>query len=149
MAESLKMFRCRLITPEKELFDGESDFVILRAASGDMGVLAGHEPMTATMGYGLLKIYSGDDVRYFAVLGGFAEVCENGELTILSDDAQRPDEIDPERARKTRADNEQRIKDEIMDRIETGKMEAQMRRAQVRLEVSSYPIITGRRSGEV
>ena len=144
MTTSGKMFRCRLITPEKTLFDGDADYAVLRTIGGDMGVLAGHEPTTTVLGYGILRIFSGDDERFFAVLGGFAEMTEDGQLTIISDDAQRPDEIDLERATKTKEHNEQRIKDEMVDRVEAGKMEAQMRRAQVRIEVSTYPIIRGR-----
>jgi F-type H+-transporting ATPase subunit epsilon len=139
-----KMFHCKLITPEKTLFNGDADYAVMRTIGGDMGVLAGHEPTTTVLGYGLLRIFSGDDERFFAVLGGFARVSEDGCLTILSDDAQSPDEIDFDRAQKTKELNRQRIKDEKVDRVEAEKLEAQIRRAQVRIEVSTYPIIRGR-----
>lgn len=83
-----------LVSPEKLLFSGEVDMVVLPAADGDMGVLPGHSPVIANIRPGTICIFNGNSVeqRLF-VAGGFAEVTQE-RCTVLADTATPIDEID-------------------------------------------------------
>ncbi|GHV43884.1 ATP synthase epsilon chain [Clostridia bacterium] len=137
-----KTFRFVLLSPERKISEREARNVIFRAETGDIGILPGHEPLITTLAYGALRAFYGEeDEEVFAVFGGFAEMNDN-VLTILADAAERADEIDAARARAS-VELHAREKAERTDELEIRKAELALRRAQVRLEVSSYPIIQG------
>jgi F-type H+-transporting ATPase subunit epsilon len=60
---------------------------------GDFGVLAGHAPVVAAVRPGILTITTGGARQKIIVLGGLAEVSENG-LTVLADVATSTQEVD-------------------------------------------------------
>jgi len=76
------------------------------------------------------------------VLGGFAEVGGN-DLTVLTDAAERPDEIDLARAEAAK-DKALRTIQESGDKLDVRRAEHSLRRAYVRLDVSTYPIVRDR-----
>ena len=41
-----------LVTPEREVWAGEADFVTARGVDGDLGVLPGHAPLLAALADG-------------------------------------------------------------------------------------------------
>lgn len=92
----------KIVTPNRIMYDGEADLVIMRTKTGDVGVMNGHQPMVTALDYGVIKIQnSGEEDKLAAVFGGFAKVNKNG-MTILTDIAEWSDEIDPERAERAR-----------------------------------------------
>ena len=117
--------------------------IIISCLSGEMGVLPGHMPFSAALDIGALRIRNGGEERIIAVYGGIAEI-KDDVITILTDMAQWPEDIDSERARADRADAESRLpmdsddaEMQIVDRVA-------LRRALVQIEVSAYPIIRER-----
>lgn len=84
-----------LVSPERVLFSGEVDMVVLPATEGEMTVLGGHAPtMTAlTTGY-LTMVIAGKPTRML-VLGGFADISADG-LTVLAQRALKEDELTAE-----------------------------------------------------
>jgi F-type H+-transporting ATPase subunit epsilon len=89
-----------IVTPEKVLFSGEASMVIAKGSDGEVGVLAGHEPMVLTLAYGELRLYVGESVAHrFAVYGGFLEV-RNDVVSVLTDDAEDSEVIDASEARQ-------------------------------------------------
>ena len=124
--------RLRIVTPVRELYDKDTEMVIMRSSIGDVGILHGHQPLTTTLDYGLLRIINGDEEIKATVFGGFASVDSRG-ITILSDAAEWPDEIDEKRAIAAKERAEKRIKsnDESVDIV---RAELTLRRALLRLE---------------
>jgi len=139
-----KKVRLRIVTPSKTKFDEDVDMVIMRGTEGDIGVLPGHEPMATVLAYGMLRVIAGDEEFVFSLMGGFAEIHEKG-VTILADSAERPEEIDRERALEAKRRAERMLAEQT-DRVEVRKAELALRRALVRIEVSAYPIIRDRMS---
>jgi F-type H+-transporting ATPase subunit epsilon len=86
-------FHFDLVSPEKLAFSGEVDQVDIPGVEGDFGVLAGHAPVVAAIRPGILTVTVGGSQEKIIVLGGLAEVSENG-LTVLADVAKSMDEID-------------------------------------------------------
>ncbi|MET0181564.1 MAG: F0F1 ATP synthase subunit epsilon [Caulobacterales bacterium] len=75
-----------LVSPERELFHGEVDMVVVPGAGGEFGVLAGHAPLLSIVKPGVLRITDGANVRRIFVNGGFADVTPEG-LTVLAEEA--------------------------------------------------------------
>lgn len=86
-------FHFDLVSPEKLAFSGEVDQVDVPGIEGDFGVLAGHAPVVAVIRPGILTIITGSTRQKVIVLGGLAEVSENG-LTVLADVATSLEELD-------------------------------------------------------
>ena len=42
-------FDLKIITPEKTFFEGNTEQIIVRTVSGDIGILAGHAPYVANI----------------------------------------------------------------------------------------------------
>lgn len=88
----------RVVSPEEEVFSGESSSVVAPAWDGQVGILPGHAPFIALLGHGELVLDrpGGGSVRYY-VAGGVLKV-EGGRLTILTEYAGEdpPAELPPE-----------------------------------------------------
>jgi len=86
-------FHFELVAPERVLFSGEVDAVVLPATEGDMTVLAGHSPVMTTLKTGFLVVTSTPgNGRRVLVRGGFADVNQNG-LTVLAERALPEEEL--------------------------------------------------------
>jgi F-type H+-transporting ATPase subunit epsilon len=89
-------FHFDLVSPEKLAFSGEVDQVDVPGVEGDFGVLAGHAPVVAAIRPGILTVTADGTQQKIIVLGGLAEVSENG-LTVLADVATSLEELDKSR----------------------------------------------------
>ncbi|MGD0914185.1 MAG: ATP synthase F1 subunit epsilon [Terracidiphilus sp.] len=104
MADQDNNLRVRLVTPERILFESSATAVELPAKNGYFEVLYGHAPLMAELGAGDVRIHTGagidssapDSTRY-NVSWGFVEVLGD-RVTILANDALKPEEIDTKRA---------------------------------------------------
>jgi F-type H+-transporting ATPase subunit epsilon len=101
MAEDTNQLRVRLVTPERTLCEHAASAVELPATSGYMEVLYGAAPLVAELGAGDVTLHGGPDgpesVSRYNVSWGFAEVLPD-RVTILANDALKPEEIDVNRA---------------------------------------------------
>ena len=114
MADQPNQLRVRLVTPERTLFESDAEAVELPSKTGYMEVLYGAAPLLAELGAGDVTIHNpvagaaaaqaggdkagtaGGSTRY-NVSWGFAEVLPD-RVTILANDALKPEEIDVARA---------------------------------------------------
>ena len=102
MADERKKFDVSLVTPEGPAFEGEAEMLIVPGAAGEIGVLARHAPLIATLKAGSTRVYlnvAGEDVREYATGPGFFKV-ELDRAIALVDDAVLANEIDDARARE-------------------------------------------------
>ena len=99
MAEQSNSLRVRLVSPERILFDTTADAVELPAKNGYMEVLYGHAPLLAELGAGDVRVHGAGDggEQIYNVSWGFVEVLPD-RVTILANDALKPEEIDVPRA---------------------------------------------------
>ena len=136
MAANAKQLRLRIITPELTKVDEDVDMVIMRATTGDMGILPGHEPRCAVLRYGIIRIFNGSQERRIAVFAGMASI-ERDVLTIITGGAEWPEDVDRARAQTDLEQAEMRLRERTSD-IELQHDQLLFRRALVRIEVSSY-----------
>jgi F-type H+-transporting ATPase subunit epsilon len=99
VAESHPKFDVALVTPDGPAFDGQAEMIVVPGAAGDIGVLARHAPLVATLRAGATRIHlSPSETLEFATGPGFFKV-ELDRALALVDDAVDVREIDDERAR--------------------------------------------------
>ena len=91
--KTMATFHFDLVSPEKLAFSGDVDQVDIPGVEGDFGVLAGHAPVVAAIRPGILTVTTGGSHEKIIVLGGIAEVSEQG-LTVLADVATSVAELD-------------------------------------------------------
>jgi F-type H+-transporting ATPase subunit epsilon len=124
MAEKLHF---SLVSPDRELFSGEVDHVVVPGTEGEFGVLARHAPFMATIKPGALRILNeGGEQRIF-VNGGFADVTPDG-LTVLAEDAVDLASIDPAKLEQDLKDTREDIADAGADALKRSAAEKALAR---------------------
>jgi len=105
MAEKFKL---SIVTPDREFFNEEADMVEFNTTEGEIGVYAGHAPLTVIVKPGILTVTQDETVRNAALHAGFVQILPN-EVTILAEIIEWPEEIDQERAEAARQRAEERL----------------------------------------
>lgn len=104
-------FKFDLVSPEKLLFSGEVEQVLVPGAEGDMTIMAKHSPLITTLRPGLLELDFPDGKRQrFFARGGFAEVIPAG-LTVLAERAIDLDDMDAAHLDQAISDAEEDVAD--------------------------------------
>lgn len=88
-------FPFELVAPERLLFSGQVEAVIVPSIEGDMTVLAHHAPVMAVIKPGVITVEEAGRAQQIFVRGGFADVRPDG-LTILAEHAVPVEELSPE-----------------------------------------------------
>jgi F-type H+-transporting ATPase subunit epsilon len=102
MADETRKFDVSLVTPDGPAFEGEAEMIVVPGAAGEIGVLARHAPLIATLKAGSTRVYldrQADDVREYATGPGFFKV-EQDRAIALVDDAVLASAVDDARARE-------------------------------------------------
>jgi F-type H+-transporting ATPase subunit epsilon len=89
----------RVLAPDKSVFDGDADEVILPSTTGQLGILTGHVSMLTALDSGVVRLREGSTWQSIAVSGGFAEV-ESNAVTVLVNTAELGGRIDSAAAEK-------------------------------------------------
>jgi len=100
MADAHPKFDVALVTPEGDAFRGEAEMLIVPGAAGEIGVLARHAPLVATLKAGSTRVHlGGNEVLEFATGPGFFQVQLDRAIALV-DDAVDVKQIDDDRARE-------------------------------------------------
>ena len=81
-------FPLQIITPEGNVWEGESNGVSASGVEGSFGVLADHAPMIAALKPGPLTVRSNGDTHYYAASEGILEVRTDKRVVLLVDYAE-------------------------------------------------------------
>jgi F-type H+-transporting ATPase subunit epsilon len=94
-----KEFSVSLVTPDGAAYEGDAEMMIVPGAAGEIGVLARHAPLIATLKAGSTRIHlSQSEVLEFATGPGFFQVLQDRAIALV-DAAVKADEIDAAKAR--------------------------------------------------
>jgi F-type H+-transporting ATPase subunit epsilon len=93
--------KLEIVTPEKKVFDETVDSVTVPTSTGEVGILPNHSPLISSLKSGILSYSNRGASEKLVVSGGFVEVSTN-TVSVLTDVAERADEIDIEAARAER-----------------------------------------------
>ena len=132
-----------LVTPDGSVFDGEAEMLIVPGDAGEIGVLARHAPLVATLKAGSTRVHVGaNDVLEFATGPGFFKV-ELDRALALVDDAVNVKEIDDERAREQL----ETAKAEL-EKVESGESQADRWQLEQRIRHAENQLsVSGRTTG--
>ena len=129
-------FQCDIVTQERAVYSDQVDYVSLPGAEGRMGVLPNHSATLTALSFGEVIVRKGGEEEYFAVGGGYAEI-QPEKVVVLADSAESAEEIDIDRAQAARDEAAQAMRDGVPeDPARYAMIEAALRRAQVRIDVS-------------
>ncbi len=129
-------FSLSIITPEKIFFNGEVAQIIVRTTEGDIGILANHTRLVASLPSGPLKVKQEDGSwRTAAVSTGLLKVGGN-KVSILANAVEWADEIDIDWAKRSEEDARRRLREE-QDKHALDMAELKLKRALNRISVYS------------
>ena len=118
-------FHFDLVSPERMVFSGDVEHVVVPGSEGEFGVLAHHAPFVSMLRPGILSILGPGTPQRIVVGGGFAEVAPEG-LTVLAELAVPVEEFDRgqlvEQIRDTEEDvtdtKDEALRDKLRRRLE-------------------------------
>jgi len=138
MADSLPIrIQLRIVTPERELVEGEVSEVSIPGKDGYLGVLPGHAPLLTELQSGELTYRQDEMPFHVAIHWGFAEVLPD-RVIVLANLAERAEEIDVERAERARRRAEEQLKHPPESDAELEEAREALRRAVCRLETARH-----------
>ena len=133
----MNTFSLKIVTPDGLCYEGQAEELIVRAVSGDLGILAGHMNCVAPLGMGMATVKIAGEKRYGACIGGMVTVLD-GNVKLVPTTFEWADQIDTDRAR----DSEQRAKSVLGDKTSSNTdlrlAEARLKRALIRQSVAGY-----------
>jgi F-type H+-transporting ATPase subunit epsilon len=105
-------FQLEIVTPEKKVVETTAEELQIPGKNGYLGIMPGHAPLITELAVGEITFRensaSSSNEQHLAVAWGFAEVLPN-KVTILAETAERPAEINVDRARKAKERAEERL----------------------------------------
>ncbi|MBO4692858.1 MAG: ATP synthase F1 subunit epsilon [Clostridia bacterium] len=95
----MNTFKCHILAADKVLYDGDCESLVIPTPWGQYGILAHHCKAICAIVSGTVSYkIPGHDKQYAAVSDGLVKIADN-DVLILVDTAERPEEIDVNRAR--------------------------------------------------
>jgi len=138
-------FDVSLVTPDGAAYEGEAEMLVVPGAAGEIGVLARHAPLVATLKAGSTRVYrsiDSEDVLEFATGPGFFQVQLDRAIALV-DDAVGAKEIDDDRARRQLEDAQAEL-----ERVDAGESQADRWQLEQRIKHAENQLtVAGRGSG--
>ena len=128
-------FQLKIVTPDGLLYDGMAEELIVRANTGDMGILAGHINCVASLGMGRATVVIDGKKRYGACIGGMVSIV-NGEVTLVPTTFEWAEDIDLKRAESAAERAKAALANKEASDVELRLAKARLMRALVRSSVA-------------
>src|SRR5438128_1491430 len=123
-----------VITPEKLALRETVDEVVVPGLGGELGILPDHTPLISQLQTGVLTYRQGAEKKVMHVSGGFVEILPD-RVSVMSDVAERPEEINYERALRARERAEKRLSAGGPN-VDFRRAELKLQRAVIRTQLS-------------
>jgi F-type H+-transporting ATPase subunit epsilon len=127
-------FQLEIVTPSRLLVKDAAEEAQIPGVGGYLGILPGHAPLITELAVGVITYKASGATHTLSVAWGFMEVLPD-KVTILAETAERPQEIDVERAQKAKDRAEQRLKSND-PQVDYTRAEDALLRAETRLNVA-------------
>jgi F-type H+-transporting ATPase subunit epsilon len=131
-------FDLSLVTPEGPAYEGEVEMLIVPGAAGEIGVLARHAPLVATLKAGTTRVHvrRNQEILDFATGPGFFKVEQDRALALV-EDAVDARQIDPARARE-----QLEAAQAELERVERGEVDADRWQLEQRIRHAENQLMT-------
>lgn len=131
------MFNLTLVTPQKKILEGASLLkVYVPAFKGELEILPGHAPLITTLSEGVLKykLQGSSELKGVAISWGYCEVTAEGQVNVLAETAENPEEIDLRRAEDARKEALEKLANVNFDEFD--KLQRKFKRAEARIKTA-------------
>lgn len=135
-----KLIEVLVVTPNGIQYQHHGKIVVLDATDGELGIMAGHEPLVTPLNIGEVRVKRNRDktevTDKIAVNGGYVEFV-NDVATVIADSAEQASEIDIERAKSAKERAEQHLREAKKSKDVSSQLRAEiaLRRALNRINV--------------
>ena len=134
-------FQVTIITPDGTVYDNDqATMIIMNTSGGQMGIMANHVPVLASLEISQLRIHHNTGTDEVAAVNGGILQFDGKNALITADSAEMPEKIDVHRAEEAKARAEEEIKNakEEHRQNDLARAEVHLKRAINRLKVSQY-----------
>lgn len=129
-----KKLHLKITTHECVVFDEDVDEISSQSTEGSFGVLPGHIPFMCALNIGITKVVKDGKPQNFTTMGGIFQL-QGNEALILTNAAERAEEIDVERALEAKKRAQERLENEE-DTTDVQRAEVALSRALARLKAT-------------
>ena len=137
MDKESKKLLVKIVTPAGTTYTGSAQMVVAPASQGTVGILPHHISFFSKLNPGEVKIKEDNKEEFFAVTGGFIDVNADGQVSILTDSAQRSEAIDEKAAAAAKEKAEKLLSErQKLSEKEFAIAEASLRKALLELKVA-------------
>ena len=127
-------FNLEIVTPIRELDEGQVTYVRCPGLDGSFGVMANHREGIIALAVGEIKVTRNGKDEFLATSGGFAEIMDD-KMKLLVESVETASEIDANRAEKSLERATER-KSEYNSGMDETRIDASLMRAINRIRVS-------------
>lgn len=125
-----------VVTPDGPVLENDYEMVVCVAENGELGILPGHIPLVAPLSISAVRLMNQGNTDKVAVSGGFVEVRPD-KITILAQSAEKPENIDVQRATEAKKRAEERLQQAKQDNVDYHRAELALKRALNRLDIAN------------
>lgn len=104
----MNVFQLKITSSSGSFYEGFCEMLILPTDDGEYGILANHESMVIGVCIGILRCRIDNEWKEVVIGQGFARTMEN-HVVLVVDSAERPDEVDKNRAIEAQKRAEERL----------------------------------------
>lgn len=137
----MNKLRLKVVTPEKLMYEGEVDAVVLPSMEGQITIMPNHIPLITGVKPGELKLVHGKEEEFFSITKGVIET-DGDTVTLLTDACERVEELDEQRALDAMKKAKEIMSKDYKDKVGYTEAISELERA-----VSRIKIIKKRRGG--
>ena len=124
-------FTLQIVTPDRLIYEGEAEKLIVRGMTGDLCILARHIDYATALIPGKAIVVTADGERHAACSGGMLSVNDN-HVRLMATTFEWADEIDAERAAQAQKAAEEKLRAMQRDDVDYALAEAKLKRALIR-----------------
>ena len=132
----MAVFTLEIVTPDRLIYEGEAERLIVRGVTGDLCILAHHIDYATALIPGEACVTTAEGERYAACSGGMLSVHDN-HVRLMATTFEWEDEIDLERAQRAREAAEQKLGSMTTADKDYALVEAKLKRALARIRTKS------------
>lgn len=131
------MLHFSIVTPDGVAYEDSVKQVSIPTVSGEITVLPHHIPLISALKSGELRIVKNDGTEVIlAVAHGVLEVKGEDKIVVLTDTAERAEQIDLDKAEAARVRAEQLLKEtKAVDEVQFARIQASLDREMAKLRV--------------
>ena len=130
-------FHLQIVTPDRMVFDGQAESIIVRTVGGDVCILARHIDYAAPLGVGEARMTDAEgNERIAACSGGMLSVAD-GKVRVMATTFEWAEDIDLQRAETARERAEKKLETMTKEDKNFAITEAKLKRALARIQAKS------------